>query len=178
MQCFRGTIMLTERLFIRPLQSADWPHMQIIGRDFRTSPYACYDRPLPDEDSAIQALTRHFSESGLFFAVFPKGQDSMIGYVNFHQEGSLFHIGYCFLSSCQGQGYARESCEALLQHLKILHPGCQFQAGTAMENAPSRYLLEKLGFILTGTEEIHFTKEEAGQDITFEGAIYILPRTL
>lgn len=167
--------METQRLLIRPLQPEDWPHMQQIAEDFRKSPGCRYDRPLPAEPEILQPLVQRFAESGLFFTVFPKGEAQMAGYVNFHKQENTFHLGYCFHSASQGKGYARESCTALLQHLRSENPGCRFQAGAALENTPSCRLLKKLGFVQTGQEQVSFHQDEDGNPIFFTGGIFELP---
>ena len=48
-----------------------------------------------------------------------------------------------------------------------------FTAGTALENKPSCKLLERLGFTLQKTEILSFKKDINGNDITFEGGIFI-----
>lgn len=153
--------MKTERLKIRPITPEDWYSLRMIAADFARSPYAVYDRPLPADDGALQALTRQFAASGLFFGVFL--QEVMIGYVCFHEQEGIYDLGYCFHSAYQGQGYAFESCKALMAAL----PAKGFTAGTALANAPSRRLLEKLGFSLVGTETLSFRP-----GITFEGGIF------
>ena len=44
-----------------------------------------------------------------------------------------------------------------------------FHAGTALKNTPSVALLKSLGFELTSTEQISFFKDDAGNNIYFEG---------
>lgn len=163
----------TERLMIRELTFEDWPDMQQIALDFMQSPYAAYDRPLPVEESAIRTLTKQFARSGLFFAVFRQGQPGMIGYICFHPEGESYDLGYCFHSRFQGNGYALESCTALLRYMEKERGAVAFSAGTALANIPSYHLLQKLGFVLEETETLSFHKDEAGRDMVFEGGRFV-----
>ena len=158
-------------LHIRELTSEDWQAMQRIAVDFRNSEYAVYDMPLPIREDEIKALTKQFAENRLFFAVLL--DEKMIGYVCFHEDNGIFDLGYCFHSDYQGNGYAREACSAILEHIEKTKSVKTFTAGTALENIPSCKLLEKLGFVLEKTETLSFHKDEYGTDIVFEGGIFV-----
>lgn len=161
----------TKRLLTRELVPEDWQHMQKIAADFRKSEYAIYDMPLPVEDGEIIALTRQFAETQMFYAVLL--HDVMIGYICFHEDNGKYDLGYCFHSDYQGRGYAFESCCAMMNYLSDKQGIKIFTAGTALENKPSRKLLERLGFTLQKTERLSFQKDINGNDITFEGGIFI-----
>lgn len=162
--------MDTERLTIRLLRQADWRDLQKIAMDFRKSEYSVYDMPLPLEDEKIKKITCAFSESKLFYAVFLK--KIMIGYICFHNNGGIYDIGYCFLSAFQHQGYAFESCCAVLKEVEKSHHVKRFTAGSALKNIPSLKLLGKLGFVLKKTETLSFCKDKNGNDIVFEGGVF------
>lgn len=157
----------TERLWIRALEPEDWKGLQAIAADFIRSPYAIYDQPLPTQDDAIQALTKQFADSGMWFVVTLPDSHEIIGYICFHLHKGSYDLGYCFHSAYQGKGYAYESCSALMAHLE--QRGAEsFTAGTALKNLPSRKLLERLGFALAGTEVVCFQK-----DMAFEGGRFV-----
>ena len=160
----------TERLCIRGLHTDDWADMKNIFSDFSRSAYGVYDRPFPTKDDEIKALVRQFVGSGLFFAVSPLGGDRMAGYVCFHRDGDRYDLGYCFHSAYQGKGYAYESVKALLVYMARAYPVSAFTAGTAMDNTPSRRLLEKLGFVCRSTEPISFDGT-----VSFLGGNFELP---
>ena len=106
-----------------------------------------YDRPLPTDAPGAQALARHFAGTGLAFGVRLAESQALAGYVCFHREGEAYDLGYCFHSAYQGKGYAWESVSALLEYLAS-QGAAVFTAGTALDNLPSRRLLERLGFAL------------------------------
>lgn len=160
----------TERLYIRNLHVDDWTDMRDIFSDFSGSAYSVYDRPFPTQDDEIRALVWQFVGSGLFFAVCPLGSDRMAGYVCFHRDGDRYDLGYCFHSAYQGKGYAHESVKALLAYLAETCSVRTFTAGTAMDNTPSRRLLEKLGFVCRSTEPISFDGT-----VSFLGGNFELP---
>ena len=156
----------TSRLYIRNLLAEDWPAMGRIWADFNASPYARFDRPLTEDAERVRALSAEFADTGLFFAVFLPAEE-MIGYICFHREGNVYDLGYCFHRAYHGNGYAEESCRAVMAQLARERCVEAFTAGTAMENIPSCRLLEKLGFVLLETEKISFYEGE-----TFLGGNY------
>ncbi|MBQ8381951.1 MAG: GNAT family N-acetyltransferase [Clostridia bacterium] len=160
----------TQRLLIRTLRTEDWKSLSHIAEDFRNSAYAVYDMPLPVEETEIKPLCERFASSGLWFVVVLDGE--VIGYICFHEEDGSYDLGYCFHSACQGNGYARESCRAMIEYLANNRNAKVFTAGTALNNQPSCKLLHKLGFVLTATETLSFHKDEAGNAIAFEGGIF------
>ena len=164
-------MIYTNRLLIRELISEDWRDMQRIAIDFHKSEYVIYDMPLPTQDEEIKALTNQFAESHLFFAALL--DKIMIGYVCFHEDNGIYDLGYCFHSDYQGKGYASEACSAVMEYIEKTRNAQVFSSGTALRNIPSLRLLERLGFVLHKTEELSFYKDENGNDIVFEGGIFI-----
>ena len=162
----------TSRLTIRPLEEGDWPALQEIWRDFARSPYHVYDRPLPTDALGAHALARHFAGTGLAFGVRLAESQALAGYVCFHREGEAYDLGYCFHSAYQGQGYAWESVSALLEYLAS-QGAAVFTAGTALDNLPSRRLLERLGFALVSTEQVAFV-----ENFSFLGGCFRLEKNL
>lgn len=146
----------TSRLYIRRLYETDWQEMKNIFIDFSKSKYAVYDMPLPTEDPEVKALTKRFADSHLFFAVFLKGSDDLIGYVCFHKNGDQYDLGYCFHSAYHSNGYAYESIKTLMEYFASEYGAAGFTAGTAVDNIPSCRLLKKLGFVCVSTETVSF----------------------
>lgn len=147
-------MIVTQRLVIRRFVFEDWRGLQRIARDFQASEYRIYDREIPTEDEKIMGVARYAAGPGLWFSVM-LGEE-MIGYVCFHAEGDGVDMGYCFHSSVHGRGYAFESCSALMEMLASALGRVRFTAGTALNNAPSVRLLQRLGFRKTGENEVCF----------------------
>lgn len=165
--------LITSRLTIRNLCPDDWKAIKEIRQDFGRSAYAQYDVPHSDDDEEIKRLVKSFSEGGGFFLVMLSAEKEVIGTVDLHNTGSGYDIGFCFLSEFQGNGYAKESCAALID--LYAKNGCRrFSAGTALKNTPAVRLLTALGFSMTDTEQVSFYKDEAGNDICFEGGQFEL----
>ena len=147
--------LLTNRLIIRPMEASDWRALQRISADFSASPYRYFDHAFSLCDGAMQRLTAKFAQSGLFFSVLLKAET--IGYVCFHDDDGVYDLGFSFLSAYHGKGYAYEACSALLDYF-AQRGVIRFSAGTALDNAPSVRLLEKLSFTLVSKEELEFHK--------------------
>ena len=158
----------TNRLFIRHLNESDWQAMKNIFVDFNSSKYAVYDMPLPTEDEEAKALTKRFADSNLFFAVFLKESNDMIGYICFHKNSDKYDLGYCFHSAYHSNGYAYESTDALVKYFANAYSVTHFTAGTAVDNKPSCKLLEKLGFVCVSTETVSFDNVFSFQGGNFE----------
>ncbi|GEM_PF-297945 len=169
--------LLTSRLTIRNLYPDDWKVIKTIWQDFDRSVYEKYDVPHSSDDIEIQKLVRQFSESNDFFLVMLSETKEMIGTVDLHDTGNGYDIGFCFLSKYHGNGYAKESCTALIN--LYAKNGCKrFSAGTAMENIPSVKLLTSIGFVLIDTEQVTFYKDEMENDIYFEGGQFELLKSI
>ncbi|MBQ7343805.1 MAG: GNAT family N-acetyltransferase [Clostridia bacterium] len=158
----------TCRLFIRQLNESDWQEMQKVFIDFNNSKYAIYDMPLPTEDEESKTLTKRFADTKLFFAVFLKNSNDMIGYVCFHKNGDKYDLGYCFHSAYHSNGYAYESADALIKYITTEYGANHFTAGTALDNKPSCKLLKKLSFICISTETVSFNDAFSFQGGNFE----------
>lgn len=116
-------------------------------------------------------MARHFAGTGLAFGVRLAETQALAGYVCFHREGEAYDLGYCFHSDYQGQGYAWESVTALLEYFAS-QGAAVFTAGTALDNLPSRRLLERLGFALVSTEQVAFV-----ENFSFLGGCFRLEKT-
>ena len=167
-------MLQTERLTIQELKPEDWIHLKTIVTEFRRSEYALYDMPLPIENDKIKSLCEQFAISKLWFAVWLSNE--MIGYICFHQNGTAYDLCYCFHPEYHGYGYANEACSEILRYIEKTRTITTFTAGTALKNTPSCKLLNKLGFVLNGTEPLSFHRDENGNDIYFEGGNFIMQR--
>ena len=169
-------MLRTERLTVRRVRAGDGDAIRSIWAAVAKTPYARFDRPNDTEKEAVArriARWASFADSTehMFFAVCLNG--AVIGYVAFHQREDGCESGYCFHPDVWGKGYARESVSALLEHLRALGIR-RVTAGTALGNGPSVRLLNSLGFRMTGTEKVSFYRDEAGNDIVFDGGIWEL----
>ncbi len=94
------------------------------------------------------------------------------GYIAMNQRSAgVYECGYSFHPAFHGCGYARESLRAVIGFMKSAG-ATKLTAGTALHNAPSVRLLKALGFTQTAVEQVSFYKDEAGNDIVFDGGVF------
>lgn len=166
----------TKRLHIRKIVADDWASIKRIWDNFRVSEYAKYDIPHKEDENDIRLQVKKWEDANkgkkhLFFAVCLANE--VIGYIDFHDTGDVYDSGYCFHSDYHGQGYAKESYQALIGLFSDMGVK-RLTVGTAMNNTPSINLLRSLGFEQIGTEQISFYQDDAGKDIYFEGGLFEL----
>jgi [ribosomal protein S5]-alanine N-acetyltransferase len=90
-----------------------------------------------------------------------------LGYLNFHgapDESGMVEIGYMLLPEARGQGYAIEAVRAAFGWATRVHGIRRFRASVSPNNARSRNLIGKLGFMQTGEQ----WDEEDGLELVFE----------
>ena len=163
------------RVLVRESTLADWPAYRRIWEDFSRSEYAQYDLPGEAEPERAKALLSRLLASGRFVSVCLVDTGEMIGYLCLHGDASAPELGYCFHSAFHGHGYAREACRLLIEEC-FAKDASRVTAGTALNNAPSVRLLRRLGFQLTGTEQVSFYRDAQDQPIWFTGGLFELRR--
>ena len=164
----------TKRLTLRRVRAEDWKGIQAVWADAAKGEYARYDKPNDLSDEAVRKRIAKWAsfangDEHMFFAVCLG--ETVIGYAAFNRREAGYELGYCFRSDFHGRGYAYESLSALTDLMKT--KGTKLiTAGTALNNAPSVRLLGRLGFTLTGTEQVSFYTDENGAPVVFEGGVY------
>lgn len=169
-----GIIMIiTNRLIIRPIKENDWTAIKEIWDDFKNTEFVIYDNYKDTSPESLQPRVAKWEEATrkgnahMFFATCLNGET--IGFTSMNIVApSEYEIGYGYTSKSQGHGFAKEALTAILDYMKALC-ATKIHAGTALKNTPSVALLKSLDFELTSTEQISFFKDDAGNDIYFEG---------
>ena len=169
-------ILKTSRLHIRYMEPDDWKNLIEIWRDFNRSAFSKYDVPHTLDEAEAREKAKYWAELSpnkehMFFAVCR--QEEMLGYIDFHKNDDGYECGYCFHSRYHGMGYAKESMQALMEWLSE-NGSKRFVAGTALKNLPSVKLLTSLGFRKIGEEKVSFYKDEKGENIYFDGGIFVV----
>ena len=168
--------MKTDRLTIRTITENDWESIRNIWIDFNKSQYVIYDNEKnTDSDDVKNRIARWANatrkgKEHLFFVSCL--ENTVIGFISLNIKNQGYEIGYGFLESFQGKGYAKESLLSVLDYAKDIGAK-EIYAGTALKNLPSARLLKSVGFELVGTEQISFHRDKEGNDIVFEGGNYI-----
>ncbi len=165
-------MIVTDRFIIDNISLRDAKDLKEIFEDFSKGEYWMYDYPVSLSDENILKLTIAFSLQETFYGVYTPDRKKMMGYISFDGEGGEFEMGYSFHSLFHGKGLAYDACREIMEYLQREYVVRKFTAGTALDNLPSVRLLDKLGFTMTGTEELAFHKDISGNPIKFTGGIY------
>ena len=134
--------LLTERLRLRPWTEADLEALHRIWSDPRTIWWGPSDS-LEHTRTLMQRVLQQQSWWGV------EREGEIIGDVFLrpspHHEGML-ELGYHFVSSSWGQGYATEAVRAVL----TTRDGKPVEATIVPDNERSRSVARKLGFVIVG----------------------------
>lgn len=110
-------VLETKRLILRRFNEEDWKDLhEYLSEEsvVKFEPYGVYD----EEGSRQEAISRAQNEA--FWAVCLKENNKLIGNVYFQKqepcEFLTWEIGYVFNPKFYGQGYATESCKAVMDY--------------------------------------------------------------
>ena len=151
----------TERLILRRFNKDDWQDLYEYLSDeavVRYEPYGVFT----EEECKQAAISRANQE--FFWAICLKESGSvagkLIGNIYFQQQNPpefmCWSLGYVLNPRYQGQGYATEGCQAILEHGFTKMHVRRVAAMCNPENTPSWNLLERLGLRREG----HFIKHK------------------
>lgn len=163
----------TERLTLRRFRESDLLDLHEYLSDPQVVAYEPY-KPMTVEEVKENLAWRVFTDE--MIAVELKTTGKLIGNVYLgRRDHDALEIGFVFNRSYQHRGYARESCEKLID--------AAFAAGVHRiyaecdpENTASWGLLERLGFAREGRlrQNVYFWKDAAGKPIWKDTYIYAL----
>ena len=113
------------------------------------------DRGIRNTDDAIRwiherPLAAQQRDGFSFYVVTEKSSDTALGICGLIKRDSLpvTDIGYAFLESAQGKGYAREAAAGVMRYAQEVLKMQELMAITSPVNTASNQLLQKLGFTL------------------------------
>ena len=153
--------METNRLRLRRYRAEDLDDFLAIFSDpevVRFEPYA----PMTREEA--QSALQDRMGTAEFIAVERLSDHTVIGNIYLGQRDfQSLELGYAFRRDCWGQGYARESCEALIDDA-FAHGIHRIFAECDPENPASWRLLERLGFSREGhlRQNVYFHTDAEG----------------
>jgi len=160
--------LVTERLIIRDFRPDDWSDLYEYLSDPKVVLYEPYQVFTAEQckQAAIDRSTRQ-----CFRAVCLKSTNKLIGNLYFNQiDPPIFltwELGYVFNSEYQGNGYALESCRAVLRQGFLDLAIRRVIALCNTLNIPSWRLLERLGFRREGhyLKQSFFKYDEKGRPV-------------
>ncbi len=161
----------TERLILRRYKKEDLQDLYEYLSDEEVVKYEPY-KPMTLEEAAETLEWRMGTEE--MIAAEHKDTHKMIGNVYLgRRDFDALEIGYVFNRQYWGQGYARESCEALIKQAfsEGVH---RVFAECDPQNESSWRLLESLGFRREAffRQNVYFWKDEAGKPIWKDTYVY------
>ena len=169
----KKVILETERLILRRYVKEDLPDLHAYLSDAEVVKYEPYE-VMDMCDVARELDERILSEE--MIAVELKTTHVLIGNVYLgKREYNSLEIGYVFNRQYWGQGYAKESCNALI--MKSFSEGIhRIYAECDPQNANSWKLLESLGFIREGyfKQNVYFWMDENGNPVWKDTFVYAL----
>jgi ribosomal-protein-alanine N-acetyltransferase len=141
-------MLRTERLSLRPLRRDDAEALHRafgdpeVMRYWSTLAHATLDRTRRWVDAAVLGA----EQGGAIELAVVHGEET-IGRVGFWRQEE---IGFLFVRSAWGQGFAREAVGAGIEHAFAVKDWSEIRADVDPRNAGSLRLLERLGFERTG----------------------------
>ena len=138
-------IIKTERLTLRELTLEDSPELFVHFSDPEVTRFMDID-PLKDEQEAKNIINWHFKDSGCRWGMFKDGE--LIGTCGYHRlQNNQAEMGYDLGKAYWGQGYMKESLEAIIDFGFSTMALGMIEAEVEPENDRSIGLLKKLGFV-------------------------------
>jgi ribosomal-protein-alanine N-acetyltransferase len=158
-----------ERVLLREFEPGDLdPSMAVVGDDEVTRTLSFDSRSRDDQAARLAddiARARADPRTDYYLAIVQPEAGGLIGFVRLgllaHRAGEL---GYALRRDCWGQGYASEAAGLMLDFAFSTVGLHRVQAACGPDNAPSRALLERLGFRCEGQMRDHVFTNGAWRD--------------
>ena len=147
----------TERVYVRAFNDSDVQRLSAVFSDpevMRFSSHGVRDRKaIADFIHRSQAL---YAADGFGqWGVFTQQSHEFIGVVGLNKSQvsgrELVHVSYRFKQASQGQGYATETVQQVLQYAHTVLGFSTMYALIDAKNAPSEKLAKKVGFVKQST---------------------------
>jgi len=159
--------IVTERLRLRPLEVADASEVVRLVDDFEVARYTAtipypYDMKMALDfiatpEAAPDAASRFIDdpEAALVLAIARKDNDQLLGCVGLQKTPEGPELGYWVGREHWRQGYASEAAGRLVRLAFENFALPELIASAVTVNDASHRVLEKIGFSVCGTGEIH-----------------------
>ena len=166
--------IISDRLIIRRFNENDWQDLYEYlsdGEVVKFEPYDIYS----ENEAKEEAINRGNSEN--FYAVCLKEIGKLIGNLYFSKgDFDTWELGYVFNRKYQGEGYATESANALLDYAFSNLGARRIIAMCSHKNTRSWKLLERLQMRREGMllQNVYFKTDINGQPIWFDTYEYAI----
>lgn len=172
----------TERLILRPWRAEDREPFAAMNADPRVMAHFPSTLARAESDAAVDRYEAHFAEHGHgWFATELRGVAPFIGYVGLAAPRFEAHftpcveIGWRIAAEHWGRGYATEGARACLDFGFETLGLAEIVSFTAVDNAASRRVMEKLGMRRDPTEDFEHPSLPVGHRLRTH-VLYRLPR--
>ena len=90
---------------------------------------------------------------------------SLIGVVSVEPKDETYEMGWWLNQRFWGKGYMTEAVGAVVHHARLVNPNVVIGAGAISDNPASLRIQEKLGFEITGVEQVHCISRNETVDV-------------
>jgi [ribosomal protein S5]-alanine N-acetyltransferase len=146
----------TSRLTLRPPEYSDAPRLAELIGDFdvsRNLATAPYPYGLTDAHEYVtRATAARARGEGFVFSVLYKADEAFLGACGLHLHEGIFELGYWIGKPYWGMGVATEAAGKVVSFAFNSLKAEELTAGWFQDNPASGRVLEKLGFVATGTK--------------------------
>lgn len=150
------SVLVSERLILRPLWPGDAPALAAYRSDPQVARYQGWELPytLPDAQQLIAEMAGRIpgDEGWVQIGLESRAEGVLIGDVALNTSGQQAEIGVTLSAPMQGQGYATEALRALISHVFGSLNLEEVRAEIDPRNLAVERLLLTLGFRHTVTE--------------------------
>ena len=157
---YMTTLFSSQRLFFREFTEGDAALVYALNKDPEVTRYL-HELPTTDEAAALEVITKRilpqYQQYGYGrWAVLLKENNTFIGWcgLKYRPERKETDLGYRFLRSCWGKGYASEAAAACLLYGFEHYQLPLITARAHVENLASLRVIEKCGMQFSCLEEV------------------------
>lgn len=149
-------VLETERLILRKMSPDDRDDFFAMRSDKRMHAYTdtTPDHDISKTDEYLAKMLRGVDENRwIIWAIQDRASARVIGSVgiwNFDETQTTAELSYGIAPEFQGRGYMREALTQVIKYAFAALKLAALEAYTEAENAPSRRLLERSGFVEAG----------------------------
>ena len=159
----------TEHLVLRTFRSTDWPEIQRLAIDKENSPAAHLDQAWPTSDKECEAIANHFAGNESFWAICPKGTDTIAGIIVFNgiDDKRTMDLGHLVRTEFAGTPAVTEALTRMVQYVFDELEVDRIIAHNAIAWKGQTEPLTEIGFTEVGTGKASFSKRPDGTRIEF-----------